>query len=112
MRRPMMSSNIRGKSVEAVLADLRAHELLELVEEVRRRRGVALHELCGRARSQNVAAARHELWWRIRHHPERCYSLPEIGRLFGRDHTTVLHGLSAYQRRHAGIASRQPSAEG
>lgn len=109
----MMNSHVRGKSVQAVVEDLRAHELLELVEEVRRRRGVALHELCGTSRTQNVAAARHELWWRIRHYPERCYSLPEIARLFGRDHTTIRTGVLAYQRRQvAGNASSQPTAKG
>lgn len=90
---------MRPKSVEAVVEDLRVHELLELVEDVRRRRGVALTELCGKSRTQNVAAARQEVWWRIRHHPERCYSLQEIARLFGRDHSTVRTGLLVYQRR-------------
>jgi hypothetical protein len=92
-----------AKSVQAIVDDLRLHELFDLVKEVRRHRGVTLHELCGRARSQNVAAARHELWWRIRHHPERCYSLLEIARLFGRDHTTVRAGLLAYQRRQEAL---------
>jgi chromosomal replication initiation ATPase DnaA len=103
---------MRGKTVVAVLEDLRAHELLELVEDVRRRRGVALTELCGKSRTQNVAAARQELWWRIRHHPERCYSLPEIARLFGRDHSTVRTGLLAYQRRQLDAAALSRGQEG
>lgn len=89
---------MRRKSIRAVLDDLRAHSLFELVDAVRRRRGVALADLCGRSRTQNVAAARQEVFWRIRHHPERCYSLAEIGRLFGRDHSTVHAALSAYRR--------------
>jgi len=90
---------MRVKSAEAVVEDLRAHDLLDLVEDVRRRRGVPLTELCGKSRTQNVTAARQEVWWRIRYYPERSYSLSEIARLFGRDHTTVRSGLLTYQRR-------------
>jgi chromosomal replication initiation ATPase DnaA len=109
MKRSRVTSGNRGdrdehvKSVQAIVDDLRLHELFDLVKKVRRRRGVTLHELCGRARSQNVAAARHELWWHIRHHPERSYSLVEIARLFGRDHTTVSAGLLAHQRRRQAL---------
>ena len=35
----------------------------------------------------------------MRHHPERHYSYPEIARLFARDHTTIMAGISAYERR-------------
>jgi chromosomal replication initiation ATPase DnaA len=82
-----------------VADQLRARDLLDLVGEVCTRRGVTLDEVCGRARSQAISRARHEVWWRIRHHPERHYSYPEIARLFARDHTTVMAGISAYQRR-------------
>jgi chromosomal replication initiation ATPase DnaA len=78
---------------------LRARELLALVDDVCKRRGVTLDELCGRARSQAISRARHEVWWRIRHHPEREYSYPEIARIFARDHTTIMAGISAHERR-------------
>ena len=84
---------------DAVLAALSARGLLELVDSVCARRGVTRQELCGRARSQAVASARHELWWLIRHHPERCYSCSEIARLVHRDPTSNLHGIAAHQRR-------------
>jgi chromosomal replication initiation ATPase DnaA len=48
--------------------------------------------------------ARQELWWLIRRHPERSYSFLEIARFFGRDHTTVLHGVAAHERRYAASA--------
>lgn len=87
------------RTVANILADLDARDLLELVTNVCRTRGVLLHELCGRTRSQSVSHARHETWWLLRHHPERDYSLSEIGRLFGRDHTTVRHGIEIHRRR-------------
>ena len=80
---------------------LNGRRLLHLAEEVCSARGVLLHEILGPIRSRNVVRARHELWWRIRHHPDRYYSLPEIGRLFGKDHTTILAGIEAHARRAA-----------
>jgi chromosomal replication initiation ATPase DnaA len=81
---------------QLVVEALEARDLLDLVLDVCRRRGVLLDELCGRLRSQSIAGARHEAWWRIRHHPERAYSLSEIARLFGRDPSTVLAGVRAH----------------
>jgi chromosomal replication initiation ATPase DnaA len=84
---------------DAILVALSARGLLELVDAVCARRGVTPEELCGRGRSHAVVTARHELWWLIRHHPERCYSCSEIGRLVHRDHASILHGIAAHQRR-------------
>ncbi|HEY3237398.1 MAG TPA: helix-turn-helix domain-containing protein [Polyangiaceae bacterium] len=83
----------------AVISRLRAHNLIPLLRQICDHRGVGMHELCGRGRSQNLGRARQELWWQIRNHPHRCYSYPEIGRLFHRDHTTIRHGILAYQKR-------------
>jgi chromosomal replication initiation ATPase DnaA len=82
-----------------IIDALHVRDLLDFVDEVCRRRGVTREELCGRGRTQAVVRARQELWWQLRQHPERHYSLCEIGRLFGRDHSTVLHGIDAYRRR-------------
>jgi chromosomal replication initiation ATPase DnaA len=88
-------------STTAVVAALRVRDLLVLVDDVCKRRGVTLHELCGRTRTQGVSMARQEAWWRIRNHPERHYSYPEIARLFARDHSTVKAGIAAHERRCA-----------
>lgn len=87
------------RNVRAVVDDLRRRDLLEIVEQVAARRGVLVRQLCGAARTLSVSHARHEGWWRMRHHPERSYSLFEIGRLFGRHHTTIMAGLEAHARR-------------
>jgi chromosomal replication initiation ATPase DnaA len=84
---------------DTILAALSVRGLLELVDAVCARRGVTRQELCGRGRSRAVAGARHELWWLIRHHPQRRYSCSEIGRLVHRDPTSILHGVAAHQRR-------------
>jgi chromosomal replication initiation ATPase DnaA len=84
-----------------VLEALCERDLDGIAAEVAAQRGVPLHDLCGRGRTRSVARARQEVWWRIRHHPERYLSLPEIARLFGRDHTTILAGIEAHSRRLA-----------
>ncbi len=86
-------------SASHVADQLRARDLLPLALEVCTRRGVTLTEVCGRARSQAISRARYEIGWRLRHHPEREYSYPEIARLFARDHTTIIAGISAHVRR-------------
>lgn len=88
-----------SKPTTAVVDDLESRNLLELVAQVGALRGVCLMELCGRSRTQNTVAARHEVWWCIRHHPERRYSLQEIAHLLGRNHATVWAGLQAHRRR-------------
>jgi chromosomal replication initiation ATPase DnaA len=82
-----------------VVDSLRVRDLLALVDDVCKRRGVTLDEVCGRTRSRAVSYARQEVWWRIRYHPERYYSYPEIARLFARDHATIIAGIAAYERR-------------
>jgi chromosomal replication initiation ATPase DnaA len=81
------------------LVALREHNLMALAEEVCKLRGVAMAALCGPTRSKALSRARQELWWRMKHHPERAYSYPEIGRIFRRDHTTILGGVKVHARR-------------
>jgi chromosomal replication initiation ATPase DnaA len=83
---------------ETIISALAMRGLLELVDAVCAHRGVTRDELCGRSRTRAVAAARHELWWLMRHHPDRCYSYSEIARIVGRDHATVLHGVAIHTR--------------
>ena len=87
--------------LDPIVVALACRGLLDLLDAVCDRRGVTRDELCGRSRSRAVAAARHELWWLIRHHPDRCYSYSEIARLVCRNHVTVLQGVAAHHRLHA-----------
>lgn len=84
--------------LDVILRQLSIRGLLDLADAVCARRGVTRDELCGRSRSRAVAAARQELWWLIRHDPERHYSYCEIARIVGYDHTSVVHGVAAHHR--------------
>jgi chromosomal replication initiation ATPase DnaA len=87
--------------IEIILGSLAERDLVELLDQVCRRRAVTRDEVCGEARTKAVVRARHEVWWLLRNHPEVSFSFQEIGRLFGRDHATVLHGVRAHAQRVA-----------
>jgi chromosomal replication initiation ATPase DnaA len=86
-------------TIPAVLEALRTRDLLDVLDEVCRRRHVTRADLCGRRRTRAAASARQEIWWLLRHHPELHFSFADIGRLFGRDHTTIMAGVGAHERR-------------
>lgn len=94
-----MSNPSVTTAVHSFVAALQLRGLLPLVEQVCQQRGVTLPEVCSRARTQNVARTRHEIWWRIRRLSERQYSYAEIGALFDRDHSTIKCAVDAFQRR-------------
>ena len=49
-------------------------------------------------------AARFKAMWLIRH--ETPWSLPKIGAYLGdRDHTTILHGIAAFEAREPGFCA-------
>ena len=82
-----------------ILEALRDRGLLDLLDAVCRRRNVAREEVCGRGRTRSVSRARHELWWELRRHPGMSFG--EIGRLFARNHTTVMMGVRTFERARA-----------
>lgn len=86
-------------AASAVVRRLRVRGLLGLVDEVCARRGVLRADICGRPRSQSVSRARQEVWWLIRHDAERYFSRQDLAQLFARDHTTILAGIAAHERR-------------
>jgi WhiB family transcriptional regulator, redox-sensing transcriptional regulator len=82
-------------------ANVRATRLADagtIVAAVADRHGLTVEVLTGDGRSRGVVAARREAMWCLR---ESGLSLPDVGRVLGRDHSTVLHGL----RRFAEVAA-------
>ena len=66
------------------------------VEATARHYGVATEQLLARGRRLPIAHWRQVAMYIAR--GSMTASLPEIGRFFGRDHTTVLHGIREVQR--------------
>lgn len=79
--------------------------LREVLGEVSQAYGIGEEDLVGESRRKAIAHARQEAMWRLRHRlaldGRPRHSLLEIGRVFNRDHTTVLHGLRAHEARLA-----------
>lgn len=75
-----------------------APRMADVLAEVAASHRISVRELLGRGRHKHVAWPRQEAMWRIRQTGR--YSLPQIGAfLGGRDHTTILKGIRAHERR-------------
>ncbi|MBX3232022.1 MAG: hypothetical protein KIT84_20095 [Labilithrix sp.] len=93
----MIASGVSASGL--VLRSPQERDLLALLDDICRRRAVTRDDVCGVMRTKAIVRARHELWWSLRHHADRFFSFEEIGRLFRRDHATVLHGVRAHALR-------------
>ena len=78
-------------AAEDVIARLRERDMLETVREACASQYVTIGQVCGRARHASIASARHVVWSIMRARFKLSY--PELGELFGVDHTTVMMGI-------------------
>lgn len=70
------------------------HFLLRRCEEL----GVSYDDIISHSRKPHLIEARFRLIWEVKHEYPQM-SCPQIGRLFHRDHTSILHALSVYTER-------------
>jgi chromosomal replication initiator protein len=70
---------------------LKGWTIATIVMAVARETGIPRREIVSDNRSFPVAHARQEAMRRA--YATGKFSLPQIGKFFGRDHTTVLHGI-------------------
>ena len=125
-----MSELVEARDIDGQLY-ISAHNLTQAIERARRsgaehervrllsmmtpaeRRGLRVIEVCvdagvspkdvmGTGRLAKVCRVRQRLFYDFR---AEGMSLPEIGRFFGRDHTTVLHGVNAEKERRNGMGN-------
>lgn len=75
--------------------------MAQITAEVAVRYGITVGQLKGPRGPQSVAVPRQEAMWTM--HEVGRFSHAQIGRfLGGRDHSTVVHGVQAHERRAAG----------
>lgn len=87
-RRFADNSTMRTVDVNLYLERLSQTGVLEIMRAEVARRGVLMTEIFSRDQTAHIASARAELMLIVR---ERLgWSYPAIGKLFGRDHTTVI----------------------
>lgn len=89
------------------------YAMRDIAIEVAARYGLPLGELTGPARHKSVCAARFEAMHLIYQerwpNGRRVYSLPQIGKFFNRDHTTVLNALKRYRERSGTLKYCKPA---
>lgn len=74
-----------------------------IMEEVRQKHGLTRIEFMSSRHARELIEARHEAWFRLRN--ETTLSYPQIGRLFNRDPSTVMHGARRWDRLTKAAAS-------
>ena len=71
----------------------------KILNEVSNKFKVSVEDLKSRKRTSNIASARHSAIYIIKKLTNS--SLPAIGKMFGRDHTTVMNSIDAVEKRMA-----------
>lgn len=67
------------------------------IEAVAKRHGLPLACILGARRTRPVSIARHEAYWEIK--TTFGLSYPRLGVIFGRDHTSIMHGVRKHEER-------------
>lgn len=86
-------------SVQVICANLARHHAMSFVRKVCAEYGVSLHDVLVQNRTKTVVQARHRIWTIFRHTLDLSY--PEIGAVFGVDHTTVVCAVHKREREMA-----------
>lgn len=69
--------------------------LMRMVAAVADEHGVEPREIMSGSRRKAPSRARQDCWARLR---REGLSYPQIGRMFGRDHSTVVYGVQRWER--------------
>jgi len=64
--------------------------------------GIDLTDVLGRSTKREISNARQEIMFALR---QRGWSYPRIGQVLGRDHTSIIHGVRAHERRLGNVSS-------
>jgi len=88
--------NERSKLNEVVRRELDAStKARDIIETVAARHGVTVAEILGTRRTKPIVNARHAAIVQVCK-LRSTLSLPQIGRIFHRDHTTIMHAVCKY----------------
>lgn len=84
--RPLIVYDVAFDAPEAL-----RNKALQIAIEIAREHGKTLAQVLSRSRRSELVLPRHQAWLRCQDELGLAYT--EIGRLFCRDHTTVMHAL-------------------
>jgi Bacterial dnaA protein helix-turn-helix len=102
-----------SSAIRTVARELARHTLhddedrtwLHVAGEVARAEAVTVEELLEHTRSRSLVPARRRFWYELRKATGRSY--PELGRVLGWDHTTIMDGVRAASSTDAAPASQR-----
>ena len=100
-----LSADERNDAWTSILADLgwQAHDEKILVADIQKRVAAhyGLHQsvMTSPSRERRLTRPRQVAMYLARHYTPR--TLPQLGQLFARDHTSVLHGIRVVQQRRS-----------
>ena len=93
----LIQTNVCSACGRPVWERFNAAPIERVIQIVGKFYGVAKADLLGIDRTQQVAMVRHIAMYLARAHCRSSY--PELGSVFGRDHSSVIHGVQAIERR-------------
>ena len=71
-------------------------EARRITQPVLNRHGLTMEQAFSRARADFVVDCRHEVWFAL---AANGYEYAQIGRMFKRDHTTIIHGVRKWRKK-------------
>jgi chromosomal replication initiation ATPase DnaA len=80
----------------------------KIIDEVCKARRISENDLLSRRRTDEYVRVRHEICYRLKR--ETSLSLPQIGRMLNRDHTSVIHGIRKWEAMLAATAKATDEA--
>lgn len=75
-----------------------ARAIIDLVSQAH---GISYAEIMGRSRVNPIVAARQAAMFEV-HKRRPDLTLPQLGKIFGKDHTTILHAIRKIEAQRAG----------
>ncbi len=93
---------IRCISDKMVASETVSETIDKIFRTVSNKYGVSIEDIKGRKRTSNIAFARHISAYLIKKLTDR--SFPAIGRVFGRDHSTIISSIDAIEKKMASDA--------
>lgn len=89
-------ANAESKSVRDMATQQRLTQAQQILAEIAQKHGVRISEIRGPRRQRALVLARHEYCVRLYSEMPQL-SLPSIGRIINRDHTTVLYAVRKHK---------------
>lgn len=95
------------KASDAILTSEKLSD--RILREVCERHKIDLHDVLSNRRTKNLVTARFEIAFRLK--SETLFSLPQIGKIMNRDHTSILHAIRRYEAHRDGVKYTRPIYE-